>query len=137
VGVKANSIFVFSSAPARAGVILADLPLMIGKGLGSCYKFIAVLPVLLTRINSYKIFANQLFELGFIVEEVTLPYQLTNIKKFLSFGRRGRRLSLEPSDVVMSNIVTTKALAPTRKYIIRTTLRSDTLFLSHDQLLCP
>src|SRR5258706_257934 len=35
----------------------------------------------------------------------------------------------------MSNIVTTKALAPTRKYVIRTTLRSDTLFLSHDQLL--
>src|ERR1700676_4948470 len=66
---------------------------MIGKSLGSCYKFTAVLPVLLTGINSYKVITNQFFELGLIAEEVTLPYQLTNRKQFPSFGRGGRRLS--------------------------------------------
>ena len=41
---------------------------MIGKSLRPCYKFIAVLPVLLSGINSYKVFTNQFFELGLNLE---------------------------------------------------------------------
>ena len=46
-----------------------QLPLVIGKGPGACYKFIMVLPVLLTGINRYKIFTDQFFELGLSIEE--------------------------------------------------------------------
>ena len=67
---------------------------MIGKSLGSCDKFIAVLPVMLIGINGYEVFTNQFFELGLILEEVALPYQLTNLKQFLSFGRKGSRTPL-------------------------------------------
>ena len=53
---------------------------MVGKRPGSCDEFSAILPVLIAGINRYEIFANQLFELGFNVKEVTLPYDLTNFE---------------------------------------------------------
>ena len=46
---------------------------MTDKGFGSGYKFIAVLPVLLTGIDSYEVFTNQIFQLGLIVEEGSCP----------------------------------------------------------------
>src|ERR1700733_10783669 len=67
---------------------------MAGKSHCSCYELGAILPVLLARVNRYKVFADQLFEPGLIIEKVTIPYQPANLKQFLSFCRRGRCLAL-------------------------------------------
>jgi hypothetical protein len=67
---------------------------MVGKSLGSCQEFGAILPVLLAGINRYKVLTNELLELGLIIEEVTLSYQPANLQQFLSFCRRGRCLGL-------------------------------------------
>jgi hypothetical protein len=46
---------------------------MIGKSPGPCNKFSTVLPVLLTRIDGYKIFTDQFFKLRFDRSESNFP----------------------------------------------------------------